>query len=372
MPPLRHDDQGIPSTCWHCGPAALDTPWPLLHLIPTQYHTPTAATTKDQLPWPCPRFHIVPPGCAARLAWSRTPTAEWTVTSGQTEPESIAIEYNRCDPHRAGPHEEPICPQHHKCPPLRGDKEEKERRQTITCQRFHANTGYLFHLMYAYITKGRPDRGLLCLTPRAQNIITEGIGVYATPLLQRTQATTRIAQGPPVYMYQPTAIARLPVPSDTDIIIFADASCTQQRIPAVGCASVCVTWRADRLQVEHHTGATFFRACSDGELRTLADAISTTPQLTTVRPRHIWVVVDATSDIHLAKRLAVLHLHRELEAGPTTQALGLWVAFRGMHRQDALHLVNRSPIATHTAMDVQTCMPNTRTPTTVHGSNRYD
>ena len=45
--PVRHDDQGIPRTCWRCGPAALNTPWPLLHLISTSHHTSTAATTAD-------------------------------------------------------------------------------------------------------------------------------------------------------------------------------------------------------------------------------------------------------------------------------------------------------------------------------------
>ena len=56
-------------------------------------------------------------------------------------------------------------PLQHKCPTLRGDKDDKERRQTITCQKFYPNTGYLSHLMYAYITQGRPDRGLLRLNP---------------------------------------------------------------------------------------------------------------------------------------------------------------------------------------------------------------
>ena len=51
VPPVKHDDQGIPRTCWHCCPAALDTPWPLLHLISTHYHTPTAATIADQHAW---------------------------------------------------------------------------------------------------------------------------------------------------------------------------------------------------------------------------------------------------------------------------------------------------------------------------------
>ena len=54
-PPVTHNDQGIPRTCWHCGPAALDTPWPLLHLIFTHYHTPPP-------PPPPPSRHGSPPG----------------------------------------------------------------------------------------------------------------------------------------------------------------------------------------------------------------------------------------------------------------------------------------------------------------------
>ena len=130
-------------------------------------------------------------------------------------------------------------PLQHKCPTLRGDKEEVEWRQTITCQRFHPNMGYLSHLVYAYITQGRPDRGPPRLTPRPQKIITQGIGVYATPLLQPRQKTTGTAQGNPVYIYHPTAVARLPVPSDTDIIYFTDAwgsqrLCLRAHHPACG------------------------------------------------------------------------------------------------------------------------------------------
>ena len=341
VPPVRHSDQGIPRKCWHCGPAALDTPWPLLHLISTHYHTPTAAATADQQAWLSPWFHTVPPDHPAHVAWTRTPTATWTFTNEQADPDSVAMEYDRCDPHRAGPQEAPMRPLQHKCPTLRGDKDDTERRQTITCQKFHPNTGYLFHLMYAYITQGRPDRGLLRLTPRAQAIITQGIGVYAAPLLQPTQITARTTQGNPIYVYHPTAIARLPIPSDTDIIYFTDASGTQQRTPTVGCASVRITRRADGLHVEHHTGTTIFGASSHGELRTMADAVTATPPPTTVRPRNIWVVVDATVDIHLTRRLADLPLHKALDSGLTTQALGLWMAFKGMHPQDALHIVKQ-------------------------------
>ena len=232
-------------------------------------------------------------------------------------------------------------PLQHKCPTLRGDKEEKERRQTITCQRFHPNTGYLFEPMYAHITQDRPDTGLLRLIPRAQTIITRGIGVYATPLLQPTQTTRRTAQVNPVYIYHPTAIARLPVPSDTNIIFFIDASGTQHHTPTVGCASVLVIRRVDGLHVEHHTGATNFGVSCHGELRTLADTINTTPSPTTTQPHNIWAVLGATVDIHLTNSLAELPLHKALESGLTTQALGLWKAFRGMHRQDALHIVKQ-------------------------------
>ena len=213
-------------------------------------------------------------------------------------------------------------------------KDDKVRRQTITCQKFHLNTGYLFHLMY-------PDRGLLRLTPRAQAIITQGIGVYAAPLLQPTQISARTAQGNPIYVYHPTAIARLPIPSDTDIIYFTDASGTQQRTPTVNCAPVRITRHADGVHVEHHTGAAIFGASPHGKLRTMADTVTATPPPTTIRPRNIWAVVEATVDIHLTRRLADLPLYKALESGLSTQALGLWMAFRGMHPQDALHIVKQ-------------------------------
>ena len=155
VPQVRHSDQGIPRTCWHCGPADLDTPWPLVHRISTHSHTPTAAATADQQAWPSPWFHTVPSDEPAHVAWTRTPTATWTFTNERADPESLAIEYGRCDPHRTGPQEAPMRPLQHKCPTPRGDKDDKEWQQTITCQKFHPNTGYLFQLMYAYITQGR-------------------------------------------------------------------------------------------------------------------------------------------------------------------------------------------------------------------------
>ena len=101
VPPVRHSDQGIPRTCWHCGPAALDTPLPLLHLISTNYNTPVAAGTADQQAWLFPWLHTVPPDHPAHVARTRTPTATWTFTEERADPDSVAIAYDRCDPHRA-------------------------------------------------------------------------------------------------------------------------------------------------------------------------------------------------------------------------------------------------------------------------------
>ena len=195
--------------------------------------------------------------------------------------------------------------------------------------------------MYTYITQRRPNRGLFRLIPRTQAIITHGIGVYATPLLQPTPTTTRTAQGNALYIHHPRVIARLPIPSNTGIIFFTDTSGDQQRTPTVDCASVRATRRADDLHVKHHTGATIFGTSSHGELRTLADAVITTQPPTPIGLRNIRVVVDATVDIHLTKRLRDLPLHRALGSGLTTQPLGLWMAFRGMRPQDALHIVKQ-------------------------------
>ena len=226
--------------------------------------------------------------------------------------------------------------------------------------------------MYAYITQGRPDRGLLRLTPRAQAIITQGIGVYAAPLLQPTQITARTAQGNPIYVYHPTAIARLPIPSDTDIIYFTDASGTQQCTPTVSCASVRITRHADGLYVEHHTGATIFGASSGGELRTMADAVTATPPPTMIRPRNIWVVVDATVDIHLTRRLADLPSTRHSSpASPHNRWDYGWHSGACTPRTPYTSS-NRSHTATHAAMDAQTRRPNTRTPARRQGSNTCD
>ena len=145
-----------------------------------------------------------------------------------------------------------------------------------------------------------------------------------------TPSTSITPQQLPAYPYPAT-------PTSSTSLTHPAPSNAPQRLVAPPCASPV----ADGLHVEHHTGATIFGASSHGELRTMADAVTATPPPTTIRPRNIWVVVDATVVIHLTRRLADLPLHKALQSGLTTQALGLWMAFRGMHPQDALHIVKQ-------------------------------
>ena len=82
--------------------------------------------------------------------------------------------------------------------------------------------------------------------------------------------------------------------------------------------------------------------------------------------------MDATVDIHPTRCLADLPLHKALECGLTTQALGLWMAFRGMHPQDALHIVKQESHHYASSNGRANTQPNNRAPATPQGSNTYD
>ena len=159
--------------------------------------------------------------------------------------------------------------------------------------------------------------------------------------MRRRYCNPEPPKGTPSTSITPQQLSAYPYPatptSSTSLTHPAPSNAPPQSI-VPRCAS---TGRADGFPVEHHTGATIFGASSLGQLRTLADAVTATPPPTTIRPHNIRVVVDATVGTHLTKRLADLPLHRALETGLTTQALGLWMAFRGMHPQDALHIVKQ-------------------------------
>ena len=150
--------------------------------------------------------------------------------------------------------------------------------------------------------------------------------------LKGTPYTSITSQQLPAYPYQAT-------PTSSTSLTHPAPSSAPPRSSVPPCASP----GAQTASTRSTTGATIFRASSHGELSTPADAVTATPRPTPIQLRNILVVVDATADIHLTKRLADPPLHRALKSGLTTQALGLWMAFRGMHPQDALQIVNQEP-----------------------------
>ena len=104
-------------------------------------------------------------------------------------------------------------PLQHKCPSLRGDKDDKERATDHQVPEVPPQYGVPLPPDVPYVTQGRPDKGLLRVTQRAQAIITQGIGVYARPLLQPTQITTRTAQGDPPTSITPQQLPAYPDPA---------------------------------------------------------------------------------------------------------------------------------------------------------------
>ena len=62
------------------------------------------------------------------------------------------------------------------------------------------------------------------MSPEAKHIISEGIGVYAGPILQPTTPVAHLTTGLAIYAYLPMTPCRLPQPSPADLLFFTDAS----------------------------------------------------------------------------------------------------------------------------------------------------
>ena len=96
------------------------------------------------------------------------------------------------------------------------------------------DTAYILHYIYSYLTQGQPEQGLIALSPQAKHIISKGIGVYATPILQPTTPVAHLARGLAIYAYLPMNPCRLPQPSPADRLFFTDASGESALSPSPG------------------------------------------------------------------------------------------------------------------------------------------
>ena len=220
LPRVPHDSQGMPRTCWACDPEAPTTPWPVLHLIARHHTHPTTHLRPQAYAWVAPWFHRTDTNPTVARNPDHAP--EWLFTTTPTwprpDPAGVAIRYSMYEAGRTGKHEHPYYPLHHSC------HTPEHRTQTLTCHDLNPDTAYILHYIYSYLTQGQPEQGLIALSPQAKHIISKGIGVYATPILQPTTPVAHLATGLAIYAYLPMNPCRLPQPSPADRLFFTDAS----------------------------------------------------------------------------------------------------------------------------------------------------
>ena len=242
----------------------------------------------------------------------------------------------RTEPGRTRKHEHPYDPLHHSC------HTPEHRTQALTCHDLNPDAAYILHYIFSYLTQGQPEQGLIAMSPQAKHIISKGIGLYATPILQPTTPVAHLATGLAIYAYLPMNPCRLPQPSPADRLFFTDASGESAPTPIAGGATLQLTHTGGHYHMDHHTGHTTYGASFQGELGAMADAIA---EIATHLPANlphivrVWFVVDSTVDTHLLLRIARQPLHKATATSLGTQALLLWKALRSLPPYVQLHIM---------------------------------
>ena len=72
------------------------------------------------------------------------------------------------------------------------------------------------------------------MSPHEKRIISKGIGVYASPILQPTTLVAHLTTGLAIYAYLPMNPCRLRQPSPADLLFFTDASDQSSPTPITG------------------------------------------------------------------------------------------------------------------------------------------
>ena len=182
------------------------------------------------------------------------------------------------------------------------------------------------------------------MSPQAKHIISKGIGVYATPILQPTTPVAHLTTGLAIYAYVPTNPCGLPKPSPADLLFFTDASGEPALTPINRRATLQLTHTRGHYHIDHHTGHTTYAASSHGELQAIANTIA---EIAAYLPAHlphvvrVWFVVDATVYTHLLIRIARQPLHKAIATSLSTRALLLWKALRSLPPYVELHTVKQ-------------------------------
>ena len=191
------------------------------------------------------------------------------------------------------------------------------------------------------------------MSPRAERIISKGIGVYATPILQPTNPVADFTTGLAIYAYLPMNPCRLPQPSPADLVCFTDASGVSALAPINGGGTLQLTHTEEHYQINQHTGHTTYGASSEVDLGAIANAIAKiAAHLPALLPHvvRVWFVVDATVDTHLLLRVARQPLHKANATSLGTEALLLWKALHSLPPYVQLDSLSRSPTGINTKM----------------------
>ena len=182
------------------------------------------------------------------------------------------------------------------------------------------------------------------MSPREKSIISKGIGVYATPILQPETLVAHSTTGLAIYANLPMNPCRLPQPSPADLVFFSDASGESALTPITGRANLQLTHTEGHYHMDHHKGHTTCGASYHGELGAIADAIGKIAvQLPALLPHvvRVWFVLDATVDTHLLLRIARQPLHKAIATSLRTQALLLCKALRSLPPYFQLHILKQ-------------------------------
>ena len=132
-------------------------------------------------------------------------------------------------------HEHPYYPLYHSCHTT------EHRTRTLTCHDPNTDTAYILHYIYSRLTQGQPEQGLIAMSSQAKHVISKGIGVYATPILQPITPVAYLTTGLAIYAYLPMNPCRLPQPSPADRLFFTDASGASALTPITGGATLQLT-----------------------------------------------------------------------------------------------------------------------------------
>ena len=122
--------------------------------------------------------------------------------------------------------------------------------------------------------------------PGAKRILSNGRGVYVTPILWPKTTVANLTKVLAIYAYLPMNPCCLPQPTPTNLVFLTDASGKSALTPITGRGTLQLTHTEGHYHMDHHTGHTTYGASSHGELGAIADPIAKIAAPLPALPQH--------------------------------------------------------------------------------------